>query len=485
MNSAIELDHPFQRWFESLGQIPQAHAELVNRDACNELMRALYGPVEKPGRCILLRAPRAGHGKSHLLTRVQHGLSNSHEFIPIQAGYHCRVDASSLLDDTIRRLSRPLPAAGGLCVLDLIVRRIFAYSLQPLVASGEVPCQDRESALAALRTRPIETFDFHHPNAVTAHWAAENFYALSQRLSHEIAARCHMPLGMVAFWVSALFQFANTSLADSSRFDDLTKNIHAAKSGDASEMDRVQALLSMTCLVTRVVLVADDVEAFSTDENAAMRFAAFLGSLRQAVPQLEVILSVNQDIWESAFLPRLSGGLADRLSEIVIELKPLSEEEIIALLESRAPGLGAVVLPHIDLKQSGTHARGLLQAAGVAWALARSQLHAPVQAEVEPEPEAPPVFLEETSQPVPSDEEMPSAETFAEPLEDEPQPRTQLVDDYLDEQPTTQPEHPSPSPEVKDISADQPTAAPPNQEDSERVDELLRQFRDRYGRSTL
>ena len=31
-------------------------------------------PVEKPGRCILLRAPRAGHGKTHLLSRIQHQL---------------------------------------------------------------------------------------------------------------------------------------------------------------------------------------------------------------------------------------------------------------------------------------------------------------------------------------------------------------------------------------------------------------------------
>ena len=87
-------------------------------------------------------------------------------------------------------------------------------------------------------------------------------------------------------------------------------------------MERLEALLGLLTLLMRVVLVADDLEGFSTDETAALRLAAFLGSLRQSVERLDVILSLNQDIWQSAFVPRLSGGLADRLSEVVVELEP-------------------------------------------------------------------------------------------------------------------------------------------------------------------
>jgi len=108
-------------------------------------------------------------------------------------------------------------------------------------------------------------------------------------------------------------------------------------------------------------------EGFSADETAALRFAAFLGSLRQSVERLDVILSLNQDIWESAFVPRLSGGLADRLSEVVIELEPLKEEEMVALLESRVPGMGRDILDKIQLSNAGTHSRGLIRAAAVTW----------------------------------------------------------------------------------------------------------------------
>ena len=66
----------------------------------------------------------------------------------------------------------------------------------------------------------------------------------------------------------------------------------------------------------------------------------FLAALRQSVERLDVILSLNQDIWQSAFVPRLSGGLADRLSEVVVELKPLTEEEMVALARIPRPGSG-------------------------------------------------------------------------------------------------------------------------------------------------
>lgn len=353
-------------------------------------------PVEKSGRCILLRAPRAGHGKTHLLSRIQHQMGATHEFIPLHSAFGSRIDASSVIDDTLRRLVRQLPASGGLCVLDLVARRLFASALQPLVGSGEVPCQDREGALAALRARPVETFDFHHPNAVTAHWARENFEVLGQRLALELSQRSGLPVREIGFWVEVLFRFAAAPLEHSNRLKILAESVHA---GECDKMERLEALLGLLTLLMRVVLVADDLEGFSADETAALRLAAFLGALRQSVDRLDVILSINQDIWQSAFLPRLSGGLADRLSEVVVELEPLTEAEMAALLDSRVPGLGGRVLERIDIASSGQHARGLIRAAGMAWLKATAMdsapppVTAPVMAVPAPATSMPPVSV--------------------------------------------------------------------------------------------
>jgi hypothetical protein len=360
-------EHPFEMLFETLGRLPTAHAEPVNRRAYEILHGVLSVPLEKPGRCILLRAPRAGQGKTHLLSRIQHQLGSSHEFIPLRPVFGCQIEAATVIDDALRHLLRPLPAAGGLCVLDTVARRLFASALQPLVASGEVPSQDREGAITALRIEPIETFDFHDPNAVTAQWTHENFELLGQRLSAELSQNCHLPLYDVGFWVDALFHFAAAPLENPVRLRTLTETVYAGNPTPAVMIGRLEALLGMLSQLVRVVLVADELEGFSTDERAALKLATLLASLRHSVQRLDVILSLNQDVWENAFAPRLSNGLVDRLSEVVVEITPLSEDEMVALLESRVPGMGASVLSRLDRATAGTHARGLIRAAGIAW----------------------------------------------------------------------------------------------------------------------
>jgi hypothetical protein len=175
--------------------------------------------------------------------------------------------------------------------------------------------------------------------------------------------------------------------------------------------------------------------------------------LRQAVERLDVILSLNLDIWENAFVPRLSGGLADRLSEVVVELEPLTEAEMVDLLESRAPGLGGQMLARIDHLKAGKHARGLIREAGLVWQEADAQPAAP-----EPQSAVAAVFAQPAAPPMPASESTGSA-GFAE------------------------------EPDLPEVSApaatpETPAAAPDSAPDAHRVDDLLRQFRERYGRGS-
>lgn len=485
-------DHPFQHLFETLGRVPSSHAVSVNRQAYEILSGTLSVPVEKMGRCILLRAPRAGHGKTHLLSRIQHQLGATTEFIPLQAAAGCRIDAASVTDDTLRRLVRQLPASGGLTVLDLLTRRWFASALQPLVSSGEVPCQDKEGALTALRLRPIETFDFHAPDAVTAHWARENFDVLGQRLALELSKRGGFSVSGTSFWMDALFRFSAAPLDHSGRVRTLVDEVHNAS---GMEMERLEALLGLLTQLMRVVLIADELEEFYTDETAALRLAAFLGTLRQSVERLDVILSLNQDIWQSAFAQRLSGGLADRLSEVVVELEPLKEAEMVALLDSRIPGLGHLLLGRINVATSGTHARGLIRAAGLEWlkATARDSTPAsgiPLFADSAPLPELDPPTIPAVviSDPTieKSGEEPPMQERASDnSITDISSPFSVDLDWQETQEPALQPE-------VKALH--QATARPisppsvatiPAPADTDRVDSLLRQFRNRYGRGSL
>jgi hypothetical protein len=346
--------------------------------------------------------------------------------------------------------------------------------LQPLVRSGAVPSQDSEGALTALRLEPVETFDFHNPKAITAQWARENFEVLGQRLSVELARSAEVPLCGVAFWVDALFRFSSTSVGNPARLRVLAEAVRAGNPGDGVMMERLEALLGMMGLLMRVVLVADELEGYSPDEPAALKLAAFVGSLRQSAGRFDMILSVNQDVWGSAFVPRLSDGLADRLSEIVVELTPLTEEEMVALLESRVPGLGTRLLSRVDRTVAGTHARGLIRAAGIEW-LKSSAVDPPSVAPVpSPASAAPAVaaaILPESPSPVPSEMlEIRDFTAVSLAVNEASAATVQAIaaDADLFSTPETE------------VQATEVTTAPEPPETS-RVDGLLRQFRERYG----
>lgn len=268
---------------------------------------------------------------------------------------------------------RSLPTAGGLTVLDLVARRLFSSALQPLVNSGDVPCQDREGALSALRSRPIETFDFHHPSAVTAHWAGEKLRIAEPRLALELSQKTNLPLREVSFWVDAMFRFAATAVDNPGRVRALAATVFDEPSAEFATYERLVALLGLMCTMMWVVLVRRT-RRLSSDEAAALRLASFLGSLRQSVERADVIFSVNQDVWESAFLPRFSGGLADRLSEVTMELAPLYRKGILFILESRSPGMGEKILASMGSDGLPTHARGAVKEAAESWGLEPSSV---------------------------------------------------------------------------------------------------------------
>jgi hypothetical protein len=355
----MHASNPLRSLFDVFGRPTGNHVTIINRRALDELTKLLSVELESTGRCILLRAPRAGFGKTHLLSQVLEKFKTTHEFILLSLADGSSLQPGTVLADVLRRLCRSLPDGGGLTELDMLARRVLALGLEPLVRSGEVPCQDRDSAIAALRERAIETFDFHHPNAVTAHWARDNFNVLGPRLGFELSHRVDAPQREAVGWVEALFRFASTPIDQPSRIGLLIE----AATGNGASLERLGALLQLLSPMRRMILLADELEGLSADPQSALRLASFVTTLRQTSDSADIILAINDDLWESAFRPRLSGGLQDRLGEWVIELKHLTDSEIEMLIENRVPGRGAEIAAKLDLAPEDRYSRNVLRRA--------------------------------------------------------------------------------------------------------------------------
>lgn len=359
--------NPFDHAFEMLGHMPEVTTANVNAEALESLTQALTTRASERGRMVLLRSPRAGFGKTHLLMRLHQRVAHTHEFIPLEPSKGRYLDAQSVLDAVLRRFSRVLPAGGGLTVLDLLARRILAAGLEPLVKSGEVPSQDRESALQALQLRPVETFDFHNEEAVTAQWAMSNFSLLGPRLTAELAERTHAGYRPVAWWVELLFRYSSASIDQSSRNSSLFETVFGGDSVETDMHEKLVTLLNLTGLVSSPVLILDEVEGFSSNPEAALQVATFLNALHQSCNKLALIISVNGDVWETAFLPRIPCGLKDRLSDIVVDLKPMDKETAVSLLKDRAGDRAHAIADTMDFDSGVVYARGLVREASSAW----------------------------------------------------------------------------------------------------------------------
>ena len=549
-----------QPFFDSLGQASAPHAPAVNAAATARIERILKSPVDAPGRGILLRAPRAGFGKTHLLSYIQQRLGTTHEFLPLNPVDGSRTDPSAAIEAALRRLTRPLPAGGGLTDLDLQARRLFSLALQPLVNSGEVPCQDREAALSALRQRPVETFDFHHSQAVTAHWTKENFEVLGPRLALELSRRTGTSLNESSFWLASLFRFAVAVPEHPGR----TGMIIQSATADAG-VERYAGLLALLTLIGRVVVAADDLEGMHAEPVAALRFASFIATVRQEAPRVDVIVSINDDIWESAFVPALSGGLQDRLAEVEVNLEPLDEAGTLALLETRMPGKSAALGGKLGLSSGEFYARRVLRKAAQLEEERQDALPAAVPVQVTPPPllETPAAAPADSSFGISRDAEfsepvvsLPRAipektplgvvrraapkDAFSEPLDEipeihqraqvppplaaveaeeaavpvaaqpEPEPEVESVSPFRAVEITPEPEHepqafeaeaspfqaieakPEPAkfePGSSPFQVAEPEPAPREEPEAvtttpggDRIDDLLRQFRERYGR---
>jgi len=361
------IKNPLEHAFEMLGQAPESVTDSINSEALESLTQALTVRAEGGGRMVLLRAPRAGFGKTHLLGRLHQRVAHTHEFIPLEPIRGRSLYASEVLEAVLRRFSRVVETGKNLTVLDLLARRIFAIGLEPLVGSGEVPSQDLESALEALRIRPVETFDFHDEDAATARWAKANFNLLGSKLTAELAGRTGSSFRTVAWWVDVLFRYSAAPLDQTARNSVVFQDIFGSESAETDMHEKLVTLFNLMGLVTSPVLILDEVEGFSGDPGTALEVATFLNSLHQSCNKLAIIISTNGDIWETAFLPRLPCGLKDRLSDIVIDLTPMTQDQATELLRDRVGANAEAILETMDLDVGVIYARGLIREASEAW----------------------------------------------------------------------------------------------------------------------
>jgi Cdc6-like AAA superfamily ATPase len=357
------MKNPFTSNFESFEGPMSPLVKNLHGDKFDQLKGLISG---EEGVLVSLRAPRAGYGKTMLLSRLREEMQDVSVMVPIDLSADSRINEKDILVQLIDQFTSVLPGKRNLTRLDFSMRRILANALIPLVESGEVPSPNRTESLRSLSESPEQVFDFHKDSAAVAQWVRNQFPALSPRFVWVIGQRCGGVTSDLSQWFSVLSQFAMAPVEERNRNQDLLNEIDRERGqlkDGVSCHGVLTSFLKLMTITENIVLVVDEMDGLFCDSEAALRVANTLIGLRQAAPRIKVIFSVNDDVWESTFSRRIPLGMQDRFEDSVIRLQPLDEGNVSELLRIRHADGAKDLRQKLDLNDGDLYPRAILRAA--------------------------------------------------------------------------------------------------------------------------
>jgi len=312
------------------------------------------------GTVVLLRAPRAGFGKSHLLARLAAEMGERAFVVPVPFDREREVLWSALLWQVLESFHHG--RAGAISLLDLVTRRTFALVNQRMIVERHIPCAHPQEALAGLEARFVELFDFSDPGQPVARWFAEHFERLVPVASRVAGHISGLSAEAAAHWLRILCAYAQGRKdGETVRWEGLRWSVlqpssppvaHGGMSivsegltGEAGARERVVEFFRMAAAVRPLVLVFDELDLFYEQRESVQRIAGCITELRRLLSRTVQVLSVNQDLWQQTFLKSVPSAIEDRLTGNQITLGTMQRAEAEQLIRTRLShaGLSEVV----------------------------------------------------------------------------------------------------------------------------------------------
>ena len=358
---STKLCNPFSGDIFPDGDPATASSLTLHHDAEERLEELLAEAAQQPpgavrhgnGRVILLKAPRAGYGKSHLLSRLQIADPLAFFVVPLEFDPGETLSWKSLLDQVFQILHQP-GNAGAPAPLDLVARRTFAMANAGMIRAGKIPCGEPETAAVSLEQRFAELFDFTNPEQEVARWFQENFERLLPVSSSLVSEETGLSKASALLWLRALCGYAQGGAGvDASRLSTLLwslkqpdtapgtptsggmRFLQATTEGDAFYKEKLGELCRLTAATRPLVVLLDHLDSFHGSSDKVLRLANFLSDWRRLSGRTRFVLSVNQDLWTQTFLKTLPSALEDRLTGSQITLGGISREAAEELIRLR------------------------------------------------------------------------------------------------------------------------------------------------------
>lgn len=301
----------------------------LNRDVVQRVAEAVEDLAAAPGKpLLLLTAPRAGYGKTHLLGRVAAAAGNQSVAMPLMFRSDVEVTWSAVSLEALETLRQMPGRVEDWPRLREICTGIFTSLIVRLIRSGRLPCANREQAMKVLSEDPTALFREGSSAKLIGDWLRKHFGQLRKPLAE--LARQVPGAGVMDGWVDALFAASNHGTPPA--FDEVVKLASGSREAFA-------LWLRLVALWHPAVLFVDHLDGFYRMEKSGLRIATMLLELA-GMEGVHVVLSLNQDVWQATFAHHLPSALEDRLTASQFLLRGLTPADAAELARMRLAAAG-------------------------------------------------------------------------------------------------------------------------------------------------
>ncbi len=303
----------------------------LNAEVLERLSQAVDEQQRSAGRAagqslVLLTAPRAGYGKTHLLGRMTAAGGGQWLLLPLAFRMGDEVTRANVARRGLEALERAETGVPGWSKLREACGGVAAALLRQLIRIGKLPCANPEQALRVLSGPVHEIFSSSGQARLIGEWLCKHVAQLRKPMA-ELASRTtgQLTAAEAELWLQALIAQALEGQGGGLA---VLRQL-ATRSEESCGM-----LMRLFGLWRPVVLLVDHLDGFYRNAEAGLRIATLLLDVAE-LDGHPVVLSLNQDVWQATFAHHLPSALEDRLTASRLLLRGLAEEEAAELIRLR------------------------------------------------------------------------------------------------------------------------------------------------------
>lgn len=283
------------------------------------------------GRCLLISAPRAGFGKSHLVGRLRSTTESIIAAVNLPFDPSRSISWPMVLASVLRQYSDTTCPQNRECSLMDETSRFFLASLvRASILSGSLSDKDCPESEASLRVDYRNIFSRNSKSKIL-NWVDKRSGELAHAASQPMKSRWGLGRAEVSFWTGVFVDYTKG-------YDDALEPLRGLSNGEARQ--RMLQFLRITSECRPITFIVDHLDGFHGSETAGMAIADILTSIRTEVTKCLTLLCINEDLWESVFEKRLPSAWIDRLTGEPARLSPLGKETARSLVLNRLESVG-------------------------------------------------------------------------------------------------------------------------------------------------